>query len=86
MEISHIWTNKRKLAYKKKHNINAQEVFESKSGSYDKDVPDQNGPHTPGINNLFLETAMWQVEVPQTKTIRWHIASSLATEIEISST
>lgn len=44
------------------------------------DVPDQNGPHTPGINNLFRDTAIWQVEVPQTNTIRWHIASSSFSE------
>jgi hypothetical protein len=39
-------------------------------------VPDKNGPQTPGINNFFFETAMWHVDVPQTKTMRWHIASS----------
>jgi hypothetical protein len=33
-------------------------------------VPDQNGPQTPGINNLFFETAMWHVDVPHTNTIR----------------
>lgn len=41
-----------------------------------KVIPDQNGPQTPGMNNLLLDTAMWQVEVPQTKTMRRHIASS----------
>jgi hypothetical protein len=43
-------------------------------------VPDQNDPQTPGTNNLFFETAMWHVDVPQTNTIRWHIASSSGTE------
>jgi hypothetical protein len=39
-------------------------------------VPDKNGPQTPGINSFSFETAMWHVDVPQTKTMRWHIASS----------
>jgi hypothetical protein len=43
-------------------------------------LPDQNGPQTPGINNLLFETAMWQVDVPQTNTIRWHIDSSSDTD------
>ena len=38
-------------------------------------LPDQNGPQTPGMKSLFSETTIWHVEVPQTKTIRWHRAS-----------
>lgn len=45
-----------------------------------KSVPDQNGPQTPGINNLLRDTAIWQVDVPQTKTIRWQIPSFSSTE------
>lgn len=40
-----------------------------------KSIPDQNGPQTPGMNSLLRATAIWQVEVPQTSTIRWHMAS-----------
>lgn len=39
-----------------------------------KSIPDQYGPQTPGINNLLRDTAMWQVDVPHTSTILWHIA------------
>lgn len=39
-------------------------------------IPDQNGPHTPGMNNLECDTVIWQVEVPHTNTMRRLIASS----------
>lgn len=39
-----------------------------------KSLPDQNGPQTPGMNSLLRDTAIWQVEVPQTRTRRWQIA------------
>lgn len=38
-------------------------------------IPDQNGPQTPGIKSLFLETAIWQVDVPQTNAMRCNIIS-----------
>ena len=40
-----------------------------------RSVPDQNGPLTPGMNNLLLDMAIWQVEVPQTNTMWWHMTS-----------
>ena len=39
-------------------------------------TPDKNSFPTPGINSLFFEKAMWHVNVPQTKTMQWNIASS----------
>ena len=45
-----------------------------------KSLPDQNGPQTPGMNNLLLDMAMWHVEVPQTNTMRWQMASLSSAE------
>lgn len=43
-------------------------------------LPDQKGPHTPGMNSFSRETAIWQVEVPHTKTIREHKVSTSDSE------